>query len=66
MIHGIWQGDTVRGLGYSLIPESRISIPDSLLGIRVAVRVGSALLTTDSPLPFTDWVIRLSGIGKSM
>ena len=29
--------DAVRGLGYSLIPESRISIPDSLLGKRGSV-----------------------------
>ena len=33
-----------EGLGYSLIPESRILIPDSLLGKRGSVRVGSAQL----------------------
>jgi hypothetical protein len=57
--------DAVRGLGYSLIPESRISIPDSLLGKRGSLRVCSALLTTDSPLPFPDSVMLLRGIGIS-
>jgi len=54
------------------IKDSGLRIPDSLLGKRGSVRVGSAPLFSlkrcgaDSPLPFPDWVIRLRGIGKSM
>ena len=53
------------GEGVRLFADSRISIPDSLLGKRGSVRVGSALLSrkADSPLPFPDSGIVLRGIG---
>ena len=53
------------GEGVRLFADPRIPIPDSLLAKRGSVRVGSALLTTDSPLPFPDSVMLLGGIGIS-
>ena len=54
------------GEGVRLFADSRIPIPDSLLGKRDTVRVGSAQLFSlercDSPLSFPDWGIRLREI----